>query len=74
MRAPIGRRRSVSQSASCHSVTDTVDDVELQQCVNGERFVHHFSLLLSSRGSVVKATDMHPVNLASTPAGTHMSH
>jgi len=28
----------------------------------------------SSRGSLVKVTDLRPANLGSTPAGTHMNH
>lgn len=32
------------------------------------------NLTRSSRGSVVKVTDLHPTSLGSTPTGTHMCH
>ena len=41
------------------------------------RFYHEALQLLtvvSSRGSMGNATDLHTVNLGSTPAETHMSH
>jgi len=40
--------------------------------LSGSAFFEHKDW--NSRGSVVKVMDLNPVNLGSTPAGTHMSH